>query len=151
MAKQALDARNILTGKDGELYSDDGTFLAQINTWQAQVSIENQDYQPAGTAQKKKVFTGYSVTLTFTETVVKDALLLKKLIDALRAGKQVEFGFQGVLNGQDGTQGRQVYRGCVPDGSIDLANVQPGDILNRSWSLGVNEPPELQSLLGGAL
>lgn len=150
MAKQALDARNILTGKDGELYSDDGTFLAQINTWQAQVSIENQDYQAAGQAQKVKVFTGYSVTLTFTETVIKDALLLKKLVDALRAGKQVEFGFQGKLNGHDGTEGRQVFRGCVPDGSIDLANVQPGDILNRSWSFGVNEPPELQSLLGGA-
>ncbi|MGH2355418.1 MAG: endoglucanase, partial [Chloroflexota bacterium] len=43
--------------------------------------------------------------------------------------------------------GRYVFRSCVPDGAIDVANVAPGDVLNRAYSFRVNEPPELQSLL----
>ena len=43
--------------------------------------------------------------------------------------------------------GRYIFRSCVPDGSIDIANVTPGEILNRAWSFRVNEPPELQSEL----
>jgi len=43
--------------------------------------------------------------------------------------------------------GRYIFRSCVPDGSIDIANVTSGDIINRSWSFRVNEPPDLQELL----
>lgn len=150
MAKQALDTRNVLTGKDGELYDDEGNFLAAINTFTAQVNISNQDYNPAGSSLTIKVFTNYAVTLTFTETVVKDATLLKKLVDSLKTGKQLSANFRGVLNGHDGTTEQMNFRSCVPDGSIDLMKVAPGDILNREWSWGVNEAPDLQSLLGAA-
>lgn len=43
--------------------------------------------------------------------------------------------------------GRYVFRGCVPDGDIDIANVTPGEIINRAWSFRVNEVPDLQELL----
>ena len=43
--------------------------------------------------------------------------------------------------------GRYIFRECVPDGAIDIANVAPGDVLNRAWSFRVNEPPGLQDEL----
>lgn len=146
---QRLDPRHILTGKDGELYDGDGRFLAAVNTFQAQVQINNAQYTPAGSAQEISVFTGYRVTLTFTETVVQDAVLLQKLVDALRNGEPAQANFQGVLRGHNSTTGRYILRNCVPDGTIDLFNVQPGEILNRAWSWAVNSPPDLQELLGG--
>lgn len=144
---QIIDPRKILTGKDGELYDGDGNFLAEVNTFQAQLNISNNDYQPAGSAQTVKVMQNYSVGLTFTETVIQDARLLKKLVDALRAGEQVQLNFQGVLRGHNGTTGRYIFRSCVPDGSIDIINVSPGEVINRAWSFGVNEPPDIQALL----
>ena len=42
---------------------------------------------------------------------------------------------------------RYIFRECVPDGAIDIANVTSGDIINRAWSFRVNRPPELQELL----
>lgn len=148
MAKELIDARKIRTGKDGELYDGDGNFLAQINTWQAQINVSNSDYTPAGTSHQVAVFTGTSATLTFTETVVKDAYLLKKVIDELKAGKQASLNFQGKLNGSDGTATRVVMRSCVPDGTIDLLNVQPGDVISRAWSWRVNELPDIPEFIG---
>jgi hypothetical protein len=148
MPKELLDPRKILTGKEGELYDEEGNFLAQVNTFQAQVNVTNTDYQPAGSALTVAVLTSYTVTLTFTETVINDADLLKAFVEKIRAGQQLEAAFQGKINGHDDTAGRQVFRACVPDGSIDLMNIQPGDILNRAWAWRCNEPPELQSLLG---
>lgn len=144
-----LDPRMVLRGSDGELYSDDGQFLAQVNTWQAQINVTNSDYQPAGSPISVAVFQSYSVTLTLTETVIRDAVLLQKLVQALRGGQQPVFGFQGILRGRDGSTGRYIFRSCVPDGAIDIANVTPGEVLNRSWSFRVNEPPDLQALVGG--
>lgn len=144
---QRIDPRMILRGFDGELYADDGTFLAQVNTWSASVSVSNTTYQPAGSPLEVAIPTSYSVSLTFEETIVRDEML-SKLLTALRDGKDISFGFIGVLRGRDGSTGRYVFRSCVPDGEITIANVQPGNILTRPWSWRVNEPPDLQSLLG---
>jgi hypothetical protein len=150
LATSSLDTRKILTGSDGELYDDKGSFLAQVNTWQAQLNFSNTDYNPAGQKLTVSILQNYSVTLTFTEALIRDAALLKKLFDGLKSGAATPlFGFQGVLRGHDGTTGRYVFRSCVPEGNIDMANVQPGQILERQWSFRVNEPPSLQSLLGG--
>ena len=148
MPKALIDPRNILTGSDGELYSDAGVFLAEVNTFQAQINIGNIDYQPAGSKLTVAVLDTYTVTLTFTETVIKDARLFQKFIEAIRSGEQPEFGFQGVLRGRDGSTHRQVFRSVVPDGAIDLINVSPGDTISRAWNWRVNQPPDLLSLLG---
>jgi hypothetical protein len=97
MAKVAFDTRNILTGKDGELYDDQGNFLAMVNTFTAQLSINNTGYTPAAEALEVAVFTGYTVTLTFTETVVEDAVLLQKLLDAIKSKKQLFANFSGII------------------------------------------------------
>lgn len=97
-----FDPRNIMRGHDGELYDGDGNFLAEVNTWQAQINFTNTDYQPAGQKITWAVPQSYSVTLTFTETVVKDARLLAKAMTGIRTGEaDAVFNFQGVLRGHN--------------------------------------------------
>lgn len=142
----AIDARNVLTGRDGTLFDDLGNFLAQVPTWQANLNITNQAYQAAGSLLEQAVLSGYTVALTFTETHVSDDML-SKLLTELQAGRQPVFNFQGKLEGHNGSTGRYVFRFCVPDGSITIADVAPGKILERPWSWRVNQAPDLQALL----
>ena len=76
-----LDVRKLITGKDGQLFvtTKAGTniFLAEVDTFQAQISPANTDYQPVGSALVFAVNTGYSVTLTLTEAVVRDDVMLE--------------------------------------------------------------------------
>ena len=141
------DYRQLITGKDGQLFltlSDNSQlFLAWVDTFQAQLSMNNTDYQPVGSALSYAVPVGYSVTLTLTEAVVRDDVMLKELFDDLAQGYFPTFDFQGKLRRRDGQASRQVFRNCIPDGSIDLMNLQPGDIIKRSWSFRVNAVPEL--------
>lgn len=93
-----LDPRNILRGRDGELYDGDGNFLAEVNTWQAQINFTNTDYQPAGSKIVWAIPQSYTVTLTFTETVIKDARLLKNIFTGLRNNApDAVLNFMGVL------------------------------------------------------
>ena len=87
--------------------------------------------------------TGYSVTLTLTEAVVRDDVMLEEIITDLRKGYFPSYEFQGKLRRRDGQAERVVYRNCVPDGTIDLQNLTPGEIIKRNWSFRVNSSPEL--------
>lgn len=146
---EQLDPRKILRGYDGLLYHD-GDLLAEVNEFSASISVQNTDYQPAGSRIVVGVTTGYSVGLTFTETVVRDAILLAKLIEHMKGTAELDFEFLATLEGHDGSTGRYAFRACEPDGTIDLFNVTQGDIIRRSWAWRVNEPPDLQDLLGAA-
>jgi len=93
-----FDPRSILRGYNGELYDGDGNFLAEVNTWQAQINFTNTDYQPAGSKLTWAVPQSYTVTLTFTETVIRDARLLQKVIAGLRNdAPDAVLNFMGVL------------------------------------------------------
>ena len=93
-----FDPRGILRGYNGELYDGDGNFLAEVNQWQAQINYTNTDYQPAGSKLTWAVPQSYSVTLTFTETVIRDARLLQKVIAGLRNdAPDAVLNFMGVL------------------------------------------------------
>lgn len=48
-----------------------------------------------------------------------------------------------LITGKDGQSARQVYRNCIPDGSVDLMKLTPSDIIKRSWSFRVNYIPEM--------
>ena len=142
-----LDVRKLITGKDGRLFvtTKKGTnlFLAEVDTFQAQLSPANTDYQPVGSALVYAVNTGYSVTLTLTEAVVRDDVMLTELITDLQNGYFPAFDFQGKMRRRDGQAERVVYRNCVPDGAIDLQNLTPGEIIKRAWSFRVNCTPEI--------
>jgi len=93
-----FDPRGILRGYNGELYDGDGNFLAEVNQWQAQINYTNTDYQPAGSKLTWAVPQSYTVTLTFTETVIRDARLLQKVIAGLRNdAPDAVLNFMGVL------------------------------------------------------
>lgn len=142
-----LDVRKLISGKDGQLFvtTKAGTnlFLAEVDTFNTQLSPTNVDYQPVGSALIYAVNTGYSVTITLTEAVVRDDVMIKEFIEDVQKGYFPTFDFQGKLRRRDGQTERMVYRNCVPDGTIDLQNLNPGDIVKRAWSFRVNATPEM--------
>lgn len=96
-----LDPRNILRGYDGKLFDGDGNWLAEVNEWSIRVSVRNTDYQPAGSKVVLAIPQGFTVTLTFTETVLRDARTLAKVLGSLKAGSaDAVLNFQGVLYGR---------------------------------------------------
>ena len=142
-----LDVRKLITGKDGRLFVTTkkgvNLFNAEVVTIQTQISPAKKDYQPVGSALVYAVNTGYSVTLTLTEAVVRDDVMLTELIADLQNGYFPSFDFQGKMRRRDGQTERVVYRNCVPDGTIDLQNLNPGEIIKRAWSFRVNATPEI--------
>ena len=141
-----LDTTKLITEKDGQLFvtQKDGTqlFLAEVDTFTAQLSQNNVDYQPVGSALVYAVPTGYSVTLTLTEAVVRDDVMIEKFLDDIKQGYVPVFDFQGKLRRRDGQSSRHIYKNCLPDGTINLMNLTPGDIIKRNWSFRVNAIPE---------
>lgn len=147
-----LDTRKLMTGKDGQLYvtTSDGTqiFLSEVDTFQAQLAVTTTTVQPVGSPQQFAVETGYAVTLSFTEMVVRDDVILKPLFDDLAKGIFPRFDFQGKLRrGVDGVEQRQNFTDCVINGSVDLMTLSPGDIVRRNWSFHVNGAPDLQQFI----
>lgn len=141
------DTRFAITGKDGVIYDGNGTLLATVESYQAQVNVTNATYQPLGDAQEHSVFQSYKVSLTMSQVLVEDDGLIQDVFEMMQSGQQPDWTFQGVLYGRNGTTQRVNYRGVVPDGNVDLQNVSVGDIIKRAWNMAVNDPPELQSLL----
>lgn len=142
-----LDTRKLISGKDGRLFitKKDGNpvFLAEVNEFSAQLSQNNTDYQPVGSFLQYAVPLGYSITLTLTQAVVRDDVMMDEFISDYRDGWVPYWTFQGVLVRRDGQEERQTFRDCIPDGTIDLMNLKPGDIVTRAWSFRVNNMPEL--------
>ena len=143
-----LDINKVITGKDGQLFltlSDKtNMFLGEVDTFQAQLSVTKTEYQPVGSTLSYAVTTGYSVTLTMTEVVIRDDVMMKKLFDEISNGNLPQFDFVGKLSRSDGSESRQVFRNCIPDGSIDLMNLTPGEIIKRTWSFRVNSIPKME-------
>ncbi len=97
-----FDPRNILRGYDGELYDGDGNFLAEVNTWQAQINVTNSDYQAAGNKLVWAIPQSYTVTLTFTEAIIRDGILLGQIIAGIQNGApDAVLSFMGVLRGHN--------------------------------------------------
>lgn len=147
-----LDTRKLMTGKDGQLFvtTSDGTqiFLSEVDTFQAQMNVTTTQVQPVGSAQQFAVETGYAVTLSFTEMVVRDDVILKPMFDDLKRGIFPRFDFQGKMRrGIDGVEQRQNFTDCVLNGNVDLMTLSPGDIVRRNWSFHVNGAPDLQAYL----
>lgn len=143
-----VDVRKIMSGKDGGLYDEDGTLLVTAENFQSQVAINNATYQPLGDAQEHASMTSYRVTLTFSEIVVEDSKFFKQLIKGLQTHKMPVWTFRGMVRSPyNNSEEQMIYRDCVPDGNIDIQNMQVGELYKRPWSFVVNKPPELQKLL----
>ena len=133
------NSRHVRSGKDGGLYNEKGKLLASMESFQAQMNVNNSKYQPLGTNQEFESNIGYGVTLNFTEIVVEDNQFINELIEYQNTGVIPDWTFQGVIKSLTGkSEERMVYPRCIPSGNIDVQNVSSGDILKRAWSLYCN-------------
>jgi len=142
------DVRKVMSGKDGALYDEDGVMLVSTENFQSQVTINNGTYQPLGDAQEHGAMTSYRVTLTFSEIIVEDSRFFQQLMNGMAQHAMPCWTFRGMMRSPyNASEEQVVYRDCVPDGNIDIQNMQVGELYKRPWSFIVNKPPELQSLL----
>lgn len=153
MAGSTLDVGKLMTGKDGQLFvtgaDSSPIFLAEVDEFQAQINYSNVDFQPVGSYLGYAVPVSYTVTLTFSEAVIRDDVMLKPMYDALMRGYAPTFEFCGRFLSPDGSYNRQVFRDCIPSGQIDLMGLKPGEIVKRAWSFRVNSAPHLQQWIEG--
>lgn len=144
----AVDIGKVLAGTDGALYDGDGTLMASVEGFQSKANVENQTFQPLGSAMKRSRMVAYSVSLTFAEIVVRDAIFFEKIMEGLRTGVMPIMDFRGdVTSPYDGSVESVLYRDCVPDGDIDIQNMAVGELYKRNWNWICNNPPEALSML----
>ena len=146
-----LDSRKLITGKDGQLFVEhpetgEMIFLAEVNTFAVAMNVNNTDYQPVGSPLVYGVNTGVTFTLSFTEAVIREDLIMKPILEMIQKGITPNYTFQGAMKRQyDETETRQILRNCIPDGTFNLMNLTPGEIVQRETSWRVNSFPEYQS------
>lgn len=140
-----LDTRKLMTGKDGKLFVEAGgvnVFLAEVDTFTVQMNTTNQDYQPVGSILSFAIPTGVSFTLTLTEAVVRDDVIMAPILEAISNGFVPSYNFQGAMERYDGGEQRMVFNNATPDGTIDLMNLTPGEILKRNLNFRLNDIPK---------
>ncbi len=96
-----------MTGKDGRLLVEfDGNMeaLIEVDSYSVKANYSNIDYQPVGSYQKFGVPSDVSYTLTYTEAVVRDDVVMEPLLAAAAAGKNYSFVFQAMTERPDGEE-----------------------------------------------
>lgn len=143
-----LDSRDLLSGKDGRLFVEDGSgnmvFMAEVNQFNIAMNVTNADYQPAGSILIYGVQTGVSFTLTFTEALLRDDIILVPLLEEIRRGYAYNFTFQGTVTRYNDEEERLIIRNCIPADTYNFMNVVPGEVIQREQSFRINNFPELQ-------
>lgn len=144
----ALDVSKVLSGKDARIYitlKGKSYHFAEAASFSAALNPTNADVQPMGSALIGAVPTGYTVTLTVSEYVVRDDLIVAPLLEALSKKEPISWTFQGVLDRTsiDGQESRQTFRNCIPDGTINLLNLTPGEVVQRETSFRGNAMPKI--------
>lgn len=148
-----LDPRKLMTGHDGRLYADvDGVSVCMLNvdTFQAQMNFSNIDFNAVGDRLTYAVPGNYSVNLTLTEAVVTDEYTIGPVLEAISNGKKPVFNFRGTLDREYDSQQEDItYQNCIPDGTWDIQNLTPNDVIKRSLNFRVNSiPKRLKQLTG---
>lgn len=148
-----LDPRKVMTGHDGRLYVTVGgksVCMLNVDTFQSQMNFSNIDFNAVGDRITYAIPGNVSVTLTLTEAVVTDAHILGPVLDAIERGEKPIYDFRGVLDREYDEQQEDIaYNNCVPDGSWDIQNLTPNDVLKRASVFRVNSiPKRLKTLTG---
>ena len=142
-----LDTTELMTGKDGKLFVEVNgvnTFLAEINEFKVAMNVNTAEYQGVGSILVGTVPTGVTFDLTYTEAVFRDDVIMAPLLTAIQNGYLPVYNFQGVNTKPDGSsEGRIAFNNAVPNGTIDLMSLTPGDVIKRANSL--NSIPKMIS------
>ena len=149
-----VDPRNVVRGNDGQVYitlaNGAQIFLAECESFKASLSFTNMDFQTMGSQQVQALNMSFTVSVELTEIVIRDDVMLRPIFDYLKTGNIPYFDICGKANRRsDNKHNRQVYRNCIPDGSLDLLSLQPGEIIKRAWQFRCNATPELQEYFPG--
>ena len=152
---EILNTTELMTGKDGKLFVTVGGqtyFLAEINQYSVTMDVATTDYQPVGSIIIYGVDTGVTFNLTYTEAVVRDDVTLEPMLEAIHNGYLPIYDFQGVATRRDGAEERLTFNNAVPNGTVGLQSLTPGEIITREQSYRLNAVPKLiQSLASNYL
>lgn len=145
---EVLDIKKVLSGKDARLYATykgKTACIFEASSFTAALNPTNADVQPMGSPIIGAVPTGYTITLTVTEYVVRDDVMVVPILEAIKKGEAVVYDWQGVLDRSaiDGQESRMTFRDCVPDGTVTLMNATPGEVITRETSFRGNAIPEV--------
>ena len=149
--KGTLDTRELMSGKDGCLFVEVGSVqvaLAEIENFAINININTVEKQPVGDISVKRVPVSASYDLTFSEMVIRDDVIMEPLLAALGEGKIPVFNFQSKLEKPDGQEQRVALNNVVPNGTISLQNVTPGEVVTREYNFAINNPPSFITSLG---
>lgn len=146
----ALNTTELMTGKDGRLaveLNGKNVVLAEINTFAVNMNVNTTEIQPVGSIVTKRVPTGVSFDLTFTEMVVRDDVIIEPLLKAIQNGYIPIYNFQGTMEKPDGQEQRMAFNEAVPNGTFTLQSLTPGEIVQREHSFALNAIPQFISRL----
>lgn len=147
---RTLNTAELMTGIDGCLsveVNGKNVPLLEVANYSVVMNFNTVDKQYVGDPLVKRVPTGVSIDLTFTESVVRDDIFMVPILEALRNGKIPIYNFQGVMFKPDGQEERLGLNNCVPNGNFSLQNLTPGEVIERESSFALNEIPQVISSL----
>lgn len=146
MNNEVLNVTELMTGKDGQLFctvKGKSYFLAEVDTFSTNMNINSTQVQPVGSFLEYEVPTGVSFDLKFTEMVVRDDVTLEPILEAVANGYLPTYDFRGAMNRPDGGTQSIAYNNCMPNGSMSLQNLTPGEVVKREQSFRVNSIPQI--------
>lgn len=147
---QTLNTAELMTGKDGLLfveYKGKNIPLLEVESFSVNMNWNTVDKQYVGNPLVNRVPTGVSIDLTFTESVVRDDVFITPILENLKNGIFPNFNFQGMVKKPDGQEQRMTLNHAVPNGTMGLQNLTPGEVVSREMSWALNEIPQLISSL----
>ena len=146
MLNQTLNTAELMTGKDGYLMVEINGVnvpLLEVETYSVVMNFNVSEKQFVGNPVVTRIPSGVSFDLTFTEAVVRDDTFIEPILEALKNGKFPTYSFQGVCEKPDGQEQRIAYNSVVPNGSISLQNLTPGEVISREQAWAINEVPKM--------
>lgn len=150
MANKTLNTTELMTGKDGCLFVEvngKNIPLLEVETYSVVMNWNVAEKQYVGNPVVNRIPTGVTFDLTFTESVVRDDTFMEPILEGLRNGKFPVYNFQGLATKPDGQEQRISFNQAVPNGSMGIQNLVPGEVITREMSFGLNEVPRYISSL----
>ena len=147
---KTLNTVELMTGTDGKLsleVNGKNVDLLEVPNYAVVMNFNVVEKQYVGDPVVKRIPTGVSFDLTFTESVVRDDTIVGPVLESLQNGKFPVFNFQGLATKPDGQEQRISYNNAVPNGAMGLQSLTPGEVVEREMSFALNEIPKFISKL----
>ena len=149
MAK-TLNTTELMTGKDGCLFVEingKNIPLLEVATYSVVMNWNVVEKQYVGNPVVNRIPAGVSFDLTFTESVVRDDTFMEPILENIRKGIFPVYNFQGVAHKPDGQEQRISFTQAVPNGTMGIQSLVPGEVIEREMSFALNEVPRYISSL----